>query len=192
MFHRRSCGPSGRSQTATGEATVSSPHGRTSSCTGSSSRRCLTCSLTSTPQGFRQPGAAATPFGTSPAARSRASIRTSSSTALTSSSRQPSSSTGIPSTATSRGSTSTRLPPAPTAATRPRSTASPWSASCATARRASPSASGVGCRPFRASRATWASLCRRRWRSTCCARSRTPGKRTFATASLGSRLGSSS
>ena len=72
----------------------------------------------------RPPAAAATPCATSPAARCRASRPTSSSTPRRSSTRPPTSSTATPTGRTCRASTSTRSPPAPTAATRPRSTAS--------------------------------------------------------------------
>ena len=85
-------------------------------------------------RGSRPPAGAATPCATSPAVRSRDSRTTSSSTARRSSRRRPRSSTAIPTSRTCRASTSTRSRPAPTAATRPRSTASRSSARSTTGR----------------------------------------------------------
>ena len=97
--------------------------------------------------------------------------------------RRTRSSPGTPTTSTCRVSTRSRSAPAPTAASRPRSTASRSSACCATASLASACSSAAGCRRCRVSRATSASSSARTRRSPCCARCSTPGATISATAS---------
>ena len=122
----RSCARSARSRTATAAATASSRRARTSSSTGSSSAKLPDVfARPRAPRASRPPAAAATPCATSPAAPSPGSPPTSSSTPTPIVDEAAELFYGNPDYVEPAAQAQvSRSPPAPTAATRPRSTAS--------------------------------------------------------------------
>ena len=119
-----SCARSARPRTSSAGATASSRRGRTSSCTGSSWRSCPTSSRTSRPRASTTAGGCGDTVRNITGCPVQGLAADELFDARRSSTRRPTSSTATPTGPTCRASTSTRSPPAPTAATRPRSTAS--------------------------------------------------------------------